>query len=50
LAKYLYRSCPKCNVYLGVVVPKPPEQVEEIPISGRCLRCGYRLAWKIILG
>ena len=50
MAKYLYCTCPKCKDYLGVVVPEPPEPVEEIPIDARCLRCGFKLAWKVILG
>ncbi len=33
MAKYLYRSCPKCDDFLGVVVPEPPEPVDEIPID-----------------
>ncbi len=33
MAKYLYRTCPKCNDYLGVVVPEPPEPVTEVAIE-----------------
>ena len=50
MTKYLYRSCPKCKDYLGVVVPEPPQPVTEVPIDARCLRCGFKLAWKIVLG
>jgi len=50
MAKYLYRTCPKCNDYLGVVVPEPPEPVHEVLIDARCLRCGFKLAWKVITG
>jgi len=50
MAKYLYRTCPKCNDYLGVVVPEPPEPVTEGPIDARCLRCGFKLDWKVVLG
>ena len=50
MAKYLYRTCPKCKDYLGVVVPEPPEPVKEVPIDARCLRCGFLLAWKIVMG
>jgi len=28
MAKYLYRTCPKCKDYLGVVVPDPQEPVK----------------------
>ena len=50
MAKYLYRSCPKCNDYLGVIVPELTEPVTVIPIHARCLRCGFKLAWKVISG
>ena len=43
VAKYLQRSCPKCNGYLGIVVPAQA-------INGRCLKCGYRLAWVLVRG
>lgn len=49
MAKYLYRSCPKCGDYLGVVIPEPPEPEEEGRIDATCLRCGYRLDLRIIL-
>ena len=39
MAKYLQRSCPKCNGYLGIVVPEPVRA-----INGRCLKIGYPLA------
>ncbi len=50
MLKYLYRTCPKCKDYLGVVVPDPPEPVREIPIDAHCLRCGFKLLWKVVLG
>jgi hypothetical protein len=34
LAKYLYRSCPKCNDYLGVVIPQPPDSVQRLYCLG----------------
>ena len=43
VAKYLQRSCPKCSGYLGIVIPVQA-------INGRCLKCGYRLAWVLVLG
>jgi len=46
MAKYLYRTCPKCKNYLRVVVPEPPEPVTEVPIDARCLRCGFKLDWR----
>ena len=50
VAKYLYRTCPKCKDYLGVVVPEPPEPVDEIPIDAHCAVCGFKLAWKVVIG
>ncbi len=50
MAKYLYRTCPKCKHYLGVVVPEPPGPLTEVSIDARCLRCGLKLAWRVIMG
>src|SRR5882724_8164316 len=50
MAKYLARSCPKCNGYLGIVVPERKAKLPVKAINGRCLTCGYRLAWVVILG
>ncbi len=50
MLKYLYRTCPKCGDYLGVVVPDPPETIREIPIDAYCAVCGFKLNWKIIRG
>ncbi len=50
MARYLYRTCPKCGDYLGVVVPQPKEPVQEIPIDATCLRCGYKMLLKVVLG
>jgi len=43
VAKYLQRSCPKCNGYLGIVVPEWKAKMPVPAINGRCVRCGYRL-------
>jgi hypothetical protein len=45
MAKYLCRSCPKCNGYLGIVVPERKAKMPVQAINGRCLKCGYSLAW-----
>ncbi len=45
-----YRTCPKCKDYLGVVVPEPPEPVKEVSIDARCLRCEFKLVWKVVAG
>ncbi len=50
MLKYLYRTCPKCGDYLGVVVRDPPGPKSEIPIDARCLRCGFKLGWRLVLG
>ncbi len=50
MLKYLYRTCPKCGDYLGVVVPDPPEPEREIPIDAYCVVCGFKLDWKVVLG
>ncbi len=33
MLKYLYRDCPKCGDYLGVVVRDPPEPMREVTID-----------------
>ena len=50
MAKYLQRSCPKCNGYLGIMVPERKAKMPVQAINGRCLKCGYRLAWVLVLG
>ncbi len=50
MAKYLYRTCPKCNDYVGVVDTNPPEPMREIPIDAHCVVCGFKLGWRLVLG
>ncbi len=50
MLKYLYRDCPKCGDYLGVVVPDPPEPEREVPIDAHCVVCGFKLGWSLVLG
>src|SRR6266487_3301802 len=38
MAKYLQRSCPKCNGYLGIVVPERKAKMPVQAINGRCLK------------
>ncbi len=49
MIKYLYRTCPKCKDYLGVVLPDPPEPKTEIPIDayiyGVALICSGKSSW-----
>ena len=49
MARYLARRCPKCNDYLGVVVPEPKAPDREAPIKAVCLRCGYELPMRNII-
>ncbi len=50
MTKYLYRTCPKCGDYLGVVVTDPPGPMSEIPIDAHCVVCGFKLGWRLVLG
>jgi len=50
MLKYLYRDCPKCGDYLGVIVRDPPEPMREIPINAYCCRRGFELLWKVVMG
>ncbi len=50
MLKYLYRTCPKCKDYLGVVVTDPPEPMREVPIDAHCVVCGFKLGWRLVLG
>ena len=50
MLKYLYRDCPKCGDYLGVVVCDPPESKREVPIDAYCVVCGFNLGWRLALG
>ncbi len=50
MLKYLYRTCPKCKDYLGVVVRDSPGPMSEIPIDAYCVVCGFKLGWKLVLG
>ena len=42
--------CPKCDGYLGIVVTERKAKTPLQAIDGRCLKCGYRLAWVLVLG
>ncbi len=50
MTKYLYRTCPKCKDYLGVVVRDPPGPKSEITIDDYCVVCGFKLLWKVVVG
>ena len=47
-AKYLTCSCPGCNGYMGIILPKPGDNTALTAINRLCLTCGYRLAWILI--
>jgi C4-type Zn-finger protein len=50
MAKYLARSCPRCDGYLGIVLPEPRRNIRLQAINGRCAECGYRMAWVLVRG
>jgi len=50
MLKYLYRDCPKCKDYLGVIVRDLPEPMREVPIDAHCVVCGFKLGWRLVLG
>jgi hypothetical protein len=51
MARYIYRKCPKCREYFGLVVNQLPLANGEHPIKGFCSVCGYQLkGWQLILG
>ena len=50
MAKYLARSCPRCNGYLGIVLREPGRNVPLQAVNGHCLRCDYRMSWIVIRG
>lgn len=50
VAKYLARTGPECSDYLGVIIPQSERPNGEISVIGTCLRCGYKLTWKVLPG
>jgi hypothetical protein len=50
MAKYLQRSCPRCNGYVGIVIREPGRNTPLQAVNGKCLGCNYRLAWIVIRG
>jgi hypothetical protein len=48
--KYLSRSCPRCNGYVGIVMREPARNTRLQAVNGKCLGCSYRLAWIVIRG
>jgi len=51
MAKYLYRSCPRCeDGYVGIIVRELDENVPVQAVNGCCLGCSYRLAWIVVRG
>jgi hypothetical protein len=50
MAKYLARACPRCNGYLEIALGESGRNVVVRAINGRCVKCGYRLAWILISG
>ena len=50
MAKYLARSCTRCNGYLGIVLRESVRNVPLQAVNGHCLRCGYRMSWIVVRG
>jgi len=50
MSRYLARTCPKCKNYFAVVIPVPLDGSKEVPINANCLKCGFKLAWKMVQG
>jgi hypothetical protein len=50
MARYLFRSCPRCAGYLGIVLREPGRNTPLQAVNGHCLKCDYRLAWIVIRG
>jgi hypothetical protein len=48
MSKYLCRSCPRCNGYVGIVLREPGRNTRLQAVNGQCFGCGYRLAWIVI--
>jgi len=48
MEKYLQRSCPRCNGYVGIVLREPGRNTRLQAVNGECLGCGYRMAWIVI--
>src|SRR4030095_346997 len=50
MTKYFARACPGCNAYLEIVLLDLGYKVAHQTVNGRCLECGYRLAWIVMSG
>ena len=50
MPRYLFRTCPRCDGYLGIVLREPGRNMPVQAVNGHCLGCGYRLAWLVIRG
>src|SRR5215470_2665225 len=50
MSKQVVRSCPKCKGELQIVLLDRQRKAPVSAINGRCVKCGYRLAWILIRG
>jgi hypothetical protein len=48
MARYLYRTCPHCGNYLGVVVPQTVDGRASGNIAASCALCDYELSWAVV--
>jgi hypothetical protein len=50
MIRYLARSCPRCNGYVGITTREPGRNIAVQAVNGRCTRCSYQMAWIVIKG
>ena len=50
MARSLFRHCPRCGSYIGIVLREPGRNTPVQAVNGHCLKCDYRLAWIVIRG
>ena len=48
MARYLARSCPRCNAYVGITIREPRRNVPVEAVNGHCTRSTYRMTWIVI--
>jgi hypothetical protein len=50
MSKCVTRACPRCGDFFGVVLGIPLPETSVFPVKGWCMRCGYQIEWKLIIG
>jgi hypothetical protein len=46
----LYRTCPRCSGYVGIILHDPDVDEELKAVHGNCVQCSYRMSWLVIRG